>query len=115
MKNIFEQIPECAPAELFTQLLAGGPVRIERIVSFGQFSPEGFWYDQSEHEWVLLLEGAAQLRFENRTVDLLPGDFVFIPAGMRHRVEKTDPGSRTVWLVIFIKTLETGFVSVAGL
>ena len=27
-------------------------LRIERIVSEGHVSPEGFWYDQDEPEWV---------------------------------------------------------------
>lgn len=102
--NLFENIPENAPEELFTELLEAGNVRIERIVSFGQVSPNGFWYEQEENEWVLLLEGSATLRFEeSESIDLKPGDFVNIPAGRRHRVAKTDPANRTVWLAIFYK------------
>jgi cupin 2 domain-containing protein len=103
-RNLFEKIPEKAPEELFAELLKAATVRIERIVSFGQASPEGFWYDQTENEWVLLLEGSATLGFEEgRTVNLTSGDFVNIPAGERHRVEQTDPARRTVWLSVFYK------------
>lgn len=101
--NLFDQIPGRAANELFTELLAEGNLRIRRIVSFGQASPAGFWYEQSENEWVLLLEGTAQLRFEDRLVDLVPGDYLNIPAGMRHRVEKTAENGQTVWLTVFYK------------
>lgn len=100
--NIFENILENMPEELVTELLKAGNLRIEWIVSFGQSSPEGFWYDQGQNEWVLLLEGAATLGFEKGAfVDLKPGDYLNIPVGQRHRVEKTDPEGRTVWLAIF--------------
>ncbi len=100
--NILDNIPEHAPEELFTELLKADRVRIERIVSFGQSSPDGFWCDQQENEWVLLLEGSATLVFEEGDpVDLKSGDFLNIPAGRRHRVEKTDPNGRTVWLTVF--------------
>jgi cupin 2 domain-containing protein len=103
MNNIFDQIPERFPEELFTELLSAGNVRIECIVSFGQTSPDGFWYDLPENEWVVLLEGSAQLRFEDRLVDLSPGDCLNIPAECRHRVEKTSKTERTIWLAVFYK------------
>lgn len=100
--NLFEQIPATAAEELFTELLAADGVRIERIVSWGQVSPPDFWYDQPEGEWVLLLEGSATLAFDDgETVDLASGDTLNIPAGRRHRVERTDPERRTVWLAVF--------------
>jgi len=100
--NLFEEIPENASEELFTRLFSGEGVRIERIVSFGQVSPEGFWYDQPENEWILLLQGSATLVFQEKpSVDLKPGDYLQLPAGCRHRVEKTDQNSRTVWLAVF--------------
>jgi cupin 2 domain-containing protein len=102
-QNLFDQIPEKAPKELFTELLSANHVRIERIVSFGQVSPNGFWYEQVENEWILLLEGSAQLRFDDRSVDLTPGDYLNIQAGERHRVEKTATNGRTVWLAVFYK------------
>jgi cupin 2 domain-containing protein len=103
--NLFDQIPETAPEELFTTLLSADNIRIERIVSFGQKSPDGFWYDQPDHEWVLLLEGSAQLRTGDRLVELFPGDVLNISAGTRHRIEKTDEAGRTVWLAVFYKNM----------
>ena len=103
--NLFEEIPEHPPKELITELLNAAGVRVERIVSDGQCSPEGFWYDQKESEWVLLLEGSATLEFEQGdSVDLRPGDYLNILAGQRHRVEKTNQNGRTIWLAIFYKT-----------
>lgn len=100
--SLFEHIPDDIQNEQITDLLKTDGVRIERIVSFGQSSPGGFWYDQKENEWVLLLEGSATLEFDDGSqVDLSPGDFVNIPAGRRHRVEKTSSKGRTVWLVVF--------------
>ena len=103
MKNVYEQMPENSAKEIFTELLSAKDVRIERIVSFGQVSPKGFWYDQPENEWVLLLEGTAQIRFGDRSVNLVAGDYLNIPAGTRHRVENTAVAQRTVWLAIFYK------------
>jgi cupin 2 domain-containing protein len=99
--NLFTDIPTKVPAELCTTLLTAPGVRIERIVSRGQASPEGFWYDQTQDEWVVVLKGAARLRFEDGELELTPGDFVNIPAGKRHRVEWTMPDEPTVWLAVF--------------
>jgi cupin 2 domain-containing protein len=77
--NFFAGLPNQLANELFTTLLDVSGVRIERIVSQGQASPDGFWYDQDQHEWVMVLRGAAQLRFEKGTLDLKAGDFINIP------------------------------------
>jgi cupin 2 domain-containing protein len=100
--NIYKDIPTELPEELFTILAAAGSVRIERIVSLGHCSPEGFWYDQETDEWVLLMRGTARLRFEgdDDSVVLRPGDFVQIPARRRHRVDWTDPNQPTIWLAV---------------
>lgn len=100
--NLFADIPRDLPVELFETLISANGLRIERIVSRGQSSPEGFWYDQEDHEWVLLLKGAAKLRFENpdAVFELIPGTHVLIPAHARHRVEWTDPTQSTVWLAV---------------
>ena len=89
--------------EEILEVLSAPGVRIERIVSRGQVSPPGFWYDQSEGEWVMVLQGAARIRFEidNVVVVLKKGDSLHIPAHARHRVDWTDPGQDTVWLAIF--------------
>ncbi|HVX62698.1 MAG TPA: cupin domain-containing protein [Pirellulales bacterium] len=99
--NLFADLPGRLPEELFTTLLASDSLRIERIVSFGHASPEGFWFDQQQHEWVVLLQGAARLRLEDGEVELAPGSFLNIPAHRRHRVEWTTPDEPTVWLAIY--------------
>jgi len=87
--------------EVFLTLLSTPHVRIERIVSHGHASPEGFWYDQPTGEWVLLLEGAARLRFEGEEpFEMKPGSFINIPAHKRHRVEWTSDVQTTVWLAV---------------
>ena len=100
--NLFGQIPRDLPEELAQPLLSAASFRVERIVSRGHASPPASWYDQPEHEWVLLLSGAARLRFEDEPaeLDLKPGDYVNIPAHRRHRVEWTAPDVDTVWLAI---------------
>lgn len=103
--NIFERIPAQLPAEAVDILARGGGTRIERIVSKGHCSPPGFWYDQEEHEWVLLLQGEATLRFESdeRVLHLRPGSYVHIAAHERHRVEWTREDAETVWLAVFYR------------
>jgi cupin 2 domain-containing protein len=98
--NVFADVPKQMPDEAFTTLLYVASVRIERIVSHGHASPEGFWYDQEQHEWVVVLKGAARLRFEDGAVEMKPGDFVNIPAHKKHRVEWTTPDEPTVWLAV---------------
>jgi cupin 2 domain-containing protein len=83
-------------------LVQEGGVRVERIVSRGHASPEGFWYDQAETERVLLVRGAARLEFEGgRTLEVRPGDWVHIAAHERHRVAWTAPDQETIWIAIF--------------
>ena len=98
--NLFAGLPRRFPDELFTTLLDAASVRIERIVSHGHASPEGFWYDQDRHEWVIVLKGAARLRFEDGIVEMKPGDFMNIPAHQKHRVEWTTPEEPTIWLAV---------------
>lgn len=98
--NLFTDLPPHLPDELFTTLLEATDVRIERIVSRGHASPEGFWYDQDRHEWVVVLKGAARLRFEDEVIEMKPGDFMNIPAHRKHRVEWTPPDEPTIWLAV---------------
>jgi cupin 2 domain-containing protein len=95
-----------AKSEQFSELLTRPGLRIERIVSTGQCSPEGFWYDQPEGEWVLLIQGAARLRFADETEarQLKAGDFVDIAPHRRHRVDWTTPEQPTIWLAIHYST-----------
>lgn len=98
--NLLADLPPHLPVELVTALLTAPGVRIERIVSQGHASPEGFWYDQEQHEWVVVLTGAARLRLEGETIEMRPGCFVNLPAHTRHRVEWTTPDEPTVWLAV---------------
>lgn len=99
--NIFGNLSPQIPDEVFTSLLNAEHVRIERIVSHGQASPEGFWYDQDQHEWVIVLKGHAKLRMGDDQIEMKAGDFVNIPAHLKHRVEWTSPDEPTVWLAVF--------------
>jgi cupin 2 domain-containing protein len=102
MQNLFSSIPAELRCELFETLLETQHVRIERIVSHGHASPDGLWFDQDRHEFVVLLQGKAQLRFEDEEpVELVPGDFINIRAHRRHRVEWTTPDKPTIWLAVF--------------
>jgi cupin 2 domain-containing protein len=103
IENLFDGYPEALDDEFTEVLVREAGVRVERIVSRGHASPEGFWYDQEEDEWVVMLAGSAGLLFEGEEgeVVLRRGDHVFIRARRRHRVAWTAPGTDTVWLAIF--------------
>lgn len=115
--NIYSQLPKDLSAEVFDTLSQGTNVRIERIVSLGHQTPDKSWYDQSEHEWIILLKGEAGILFANSSASpdssdcshspdspklttLSPGDYINIPAHTKHRVEWTDADNPTIWLAI---------------
>ena len=99
--NLFRAIPNELPQELFTPLVQTDNLKIERIVSQGHTSPEDFWYDQAQSEWLLLLTGEAKVQFQNRPeVHLKSGDTLNIPAHQKHRVSWTIPEKQTIWLAI---------------
>ncbi len=99
--NLLAGIPVEMTGEVFEEILRTESFRVERIVSRGQVSPPGFWYDQETDEWVLLVAGSATLGFaDGRQVDLKPGDHLLIRRHLRHRVERTDPERETVWLAL---------------
>ena len=102
VENLLRDLPPAAEDELVTRLARGGAFRLERIVSWGQVTPEGVWYDQDQDEWVLLLSGAADLLIEGEAMPrrLRSGDFLLLPAHRRHRVEWTDKEAATVWLAL---------------
>ena len=103
MQNLFADVPADLPAELVDVLAENEHVRIERIVSRGQSSPDGFWYDQAEAEWVVVLAGEAKLQIEGDAgaLHMKAGDHVRIPPRQKHRVEWTKPDEPTVWLAVF--------------
>ncbi len=101
--NLFAGLPLVTETtERIETLLARPGVRIERIVSSGQSSPPGFWYEQADAEWVLLVSGEALLRFEDETEArrLRPGDWLQIEPLHRHRVDWTATDAPTVWLAV---------------
>jgi len=103
--NLFADLPAQPDAEVTTILAERPGAVVERIVSTGQASPAGFWYDQEGTEWVILLQGAAGLRIEGEDAPraLRPGDHVELPAHVRHRVEWTLADPPTVWLAVHWK------------
>lgn len=102
IKNLFLDFPQVMTEEASESLLHTRHFRLERIVSSGQKTPPGEWYDQKTNEWVVLLSGSASLSFEGETEPCVmhPGDYIHIPARKRHRVEWTDPEQKTVWLAL---------------
>lgn len=102
--NIFKNIPDQLPEELFECIFKQDNVRIERIISKGQVTPTGQWYDQDWDEWVMLLQGEATVLYENNQVfHLVAGDYLLIPARTKHRVEWTPPELTTLWLAIHLR------------
>lgn len=96
-----ERFPSLVEAERFDTLVSGAAFRIERILSAGHVTPPGEWYDQSADEWVLLLEGEATIAFEGGArCTLRGGDWVLLPAHVRHRVESTSAHPGCVWLAV---------------
>jgi len=104
--SLSADVPERLDDERVDELVSAHGLRVERIVSTGQASPPGFWYDQNWSEWVMVLSGSAGLRFEGEAEPrrLGPGDYVTIPPHARHRVEWTDPARPTVWLAVYVRS-----------
>jgi cupin 2 domain-containing protein len=102
VKSLLKNLPEDAVEETLEDILSGNRFRMERIISNGHASPDGFWYDQDRSEWVLVLKGRAGLMFEGTgdIIEMNPGDYIHIPAHCRHRVAWTDMTRKTIWLAI---------------
>ena len=100
-ENFFKDIPKDISKEILDTIISNETFRLERIVSIGQCSPNDFWYDQNENEWVILLKGNAELEFETEIKKLSPGDYLNIPAHQKHRVKSTSQTEPTIWLAIF--------------
>ncbi len=101
--SLFDGLPSQAlPEEVVDTLCRLADARIERIVSTGQATPEGQWYDQDTDEWVLLVRGGARLHIEGEPQDraLAPGDYLLLPAHCRHRVTWTERDPPSIWLVV---------------
>ncbi|HSI65405.1 MAG TPA: cupin domain-containing protein [Candidatus Saccharimonadia bacterium] len=102
LRHLFADLPAASPSgEVFETLLEKGGVKIERIVSHSAASPEGFWYDQEQDEWVLVVKGAATLCFEpDERIELKAGDHVVIPRHVKHRVAWTS--EETIWVAVHV-------------
>ncbi len=100
--NLFECIPETAAGEIFETIIKKKNFKLERIISEGQATPPGEWYDQDRHEWVIVLQGSAGLQFkaEAEIRIMKAGDWINIPAHKKHRVEWTDAEQKTIWLAL---------------
>lgn len=99
--SLLDRSAGCADRETVDLLLDRPGARVERIVSTGQTTPPGQWYDQAGDEWVALLAGRATLRLGDGTlIELVPGDWLVIPAHLRHRVEATSADPPCVWLAV---------------
>jgi cupin 2 domain-containing protein len=101
-RNLLDGVPRALPEELVEELVRTPAARLERIVSRGHRTPDGEWYNQEWHEWVVVLAGRARLRLEGQADEVVlgPGDCLVLPAHLRHRVEWTDPDADTVWLAL---------------
>lgn len=101
MPNIYELPQEVSQPEKFEQIVSGKNIQIERIISTGQTTPFGQWYDQELDEWVILLQGEAELSYADDTrIRLKAGDYLLIPAHTKHRVEYTSIEPTCIWLAV---------------
>lgn len=102
--SLLDGVAGAAAAEVCTDILSLPRIRIERIVSIGQATPAGEWLEQNWTEWVVLVAGSAAIGLEDeaRPHVLAPGDWLTLPAGLRHRVEWTDPTRQTIWLAVHV-------------
>ncbi len=103
VQNIFKNIPKKLPQELFNTLVLKNNIKIERIVSKKHITPKGKWYNQNKNEWILILNGNAELTFMKNNylekIKMKKGDYLNIPAHLKHRVDKTT--KKTIWLAVF--------------
>jgi len=104
LSNVFLNMPNDNQSEIFETIADLKNVRIERIISSGQATPAGQWYDQAQDEWVILLAGSAEISLEEQqeTFKLVAGDYLLIPSHCRHRVECTDQTQQTTWLAVHV-------------
>ena len=99
VRNLFAQTASTSGEEMIQSLLDGKSFRLESIHSYGQPTPEGFWYDQADEEWVLLVRGSARLEFEGEgMLHLNSGDYLLIPVHCRHRVSEVSHDA--IWMAL---------------
>ena len=104
INNIFQLPVDLSNQEIFEEIISTENIKLERIISTGQITPSGEWYDQETDEWVILLQGTACLGYEDgREISLNTGDYLLIPAHQKHRVTYTSSEPPCVWLAIHSK------------
>jgi len=102
MQNIYELTQGLNHLEIFEQIVSGKNIQIERIVSTGQTTTSGQWYDQELDEWVILLQGEAELAYaDNTRIKLKAGNYLLIPAHTKHRIEYTSIEPPCIWLAVY--------------
>lgn len=108
MKSMLTDLPADKAQEHFEELLTRPGVKLERIVTYGQATPLGEWYDQAWDEWVMVVQGEAKLLLElgDQLLHMKPGDHVMLPAHCRHRVEWTPDDQTTIWLALHLGETE---------
>jgi len=100
--NFLKNLPKNLSEERIEEIFSSENIKIERIISEGQISPNNFWFNQDKNEFVYLISGEAEIEFENFPKSkLLPGDYIIIPAETRHRVSYTSKNEQTIWLTFF--------------
>jgi cupin 2 domain-containing protein len=100
-ENLFTLSAKHKDGELHTTLAHGNGFMIERIVSWGDVTPEGSWYDQDHDEWAVVVQGYGVLEDETGgQIKLGPGDSHFLPAHMKHRVAATSHEPPCIWLSV---------------
>lgn len=101
-QNILANVTGPFPEEIVESIVESPNARIERIISYGHQSPDDFWYEQVDHEWVIVLQGAARLEFDDGSepVSMSAGDHLLIAARQKHRVAWTTPDEPTIWLAV---------------
>lgn len=109
VRNVFTGLAALSGGEEFLTLFDNGAARIERIVSNHHASSPGFWYDQEEDEWVIVLRGSAAIEFDDgRFVEMAAGDYLTIPRHVRHRVARTE--AETIWLAVHVAACQSSSV-----
>ena len=95
--NLYEYLTPKS-GENFTTLFEHKNIKINRIVSSSDAKP--IEYIQDEDEWLVLLEGEATIRIEDKEKILTKGETLFIPSKVPHTVLQTTKG--TIWLTVHI-------------
>ena len=103
-KNIFSMLPENLKGEVFQELVTSSKFRVERILTSKENQFDRSWYDQDDNEFVILLQGSAKLEFSNnKIIELIKGDYLFINCHDKHRLLEVSSKEDTIWLAFFIE------------